>query len=181
MKKVFFSFIFMLTIVNYGNTQNLSNIACLDFTLNDSPFERGKYYSNILESIISNIDYPPHVIERNKVSEIVEKIQEEKNLFRDFKTVYEKPLKIAEVDYLVRANFTQESPLANEMSLIIEFIKVAGEGGLQKKVLPRIVVSNKDLSNTSIFEMKVKEILNKTISFAPQLGLIEKGQMATIT
>lgn len=177
MKKLIIVFFFFFTLINNIYSQNYSNVACLDVTFNDTLFNNSVYFRKLIESILSNINNPPFLVERNKVSDILEKIQEEKNFYKDFNQKYENQLKLAGVNYLLKGDFSVNNPLTGEISLIVDFIKVSGDDILQKKTLPEIILTKSEFLNNKILTEKIKDVINKSISFSPQLGLVEKNQM----
>ena len=60
--------------------QNSIGVLCNDFKINGEIKSIGREFRKSFESILSNLDHPPTVIERENLSDLITKIEEERNL-----------------------------------------------------------------------------------------------------
>ena len=172
-----FLIIFLFPYLLYS--QNTIGILCTDVKIRNNHTNESAIFRQVLESVLSNLKYPPIIIEREKLSDIIEKIQEEQNLQKDFNGLLKKPLASAQVDYIAYGNFSHT--LGSEFyEFQLEFVKVSGENALSKRVSPILRFTEKDLSsNTKIFEVQLNEMLQK-YSFLNGIGIVESEQLSEI-
>jgi hypothetical protein len=171
MKKIILIFLVFSFSINIVQAQNATNILCTDITMNDGTFYDGKIFTKGFESILSNLEMPPRIVDRKNLSSVLEKIQEDKNLFKDLKVEYIDSLKIAKIDYLVYANFSK-SKASETYTFQSECVKISGDNALSKIVFPSLNFTEKDLVNTTVFENRIREMLKK-YSFTKELGIID--------
>ncbi|MBK8702696.1 MAG: hypothetical protein IPN33_03160 [Saprospiraceae bacterium] len=145
---------------------------------NNEIFSKSEDFKKSYESVLSNLNRPPNIVERSKLGSILELIQDEENLLRDFDQKKTKTLKAAEVDYLIYGNFFV-SPFSDTVFFQSECIKVSGNSGLTKFVFPTITLTEGELSNLQIFESKVRTVLND-YAFVADLGIVENEVLSEI-
>lgn len=154
-----------------ANAQDdIVNIYCKDFTLNDSIFDKGDDYRKVFESLLQSLDSPPLLIERDKIDEVIEVMQEEKNLRLDFNQKDATLLKVMEVDYLLFGNFNISS-LTGIVEFQSECIKISGENSFLNIVFPTIRFTENEFISSKIFELRVKSMLNE-FAFTNKLGVV---------
>ena len=167
--------VFIFIFSNNLKSQNQVSIYCRDFTLNDSTFKKGNDYRKVYESVLLRLESPPVLVERDKVDEVFEVIQDEKNLKTDFNQEDAKLFKILEVDYLIFADFVV-SPLTGHVEFLSECVRIDKENTLLNIVFPPIRFSEKEFSSSIIFELRVKELLSK-YSFTEDLGVVSSNAL----
>lgn len=158
--------------------QQSINILCSDFTLNEESWGVGKKLRKVFESVLSNLENPPALVEREKLSMLLERIQEEKNLSKDFGSVNLTKLQAANVDFLIVGNFSK-SLVSESYEFYAECIKISGQNALSKTVFTTLRFRENDLINTSIFENEVRGMLEK-YSFIKGIGILENQQYKEI-
>lgn len=163
-------------LISYG--QQSINILCSDFTLNEKPFEKGKDLRRVFESVLSNLENPPTLIEREKLAVVLERIQEEKNLAKDFDAGSIAKLQTANVNFLIVGDFSK-SLVSESYEFHAECIKISGQNALSKTVFQTLRFRETDLINTSFFENEVIEMLGK-YSFIKGIGILENQQYKEI-
>lgn len=169
--------VFFLLITHYGFGQNIS-IYCEETTSNEENFSKGLEYKKGIERVISNLDNAPVLVERDKISELIEFIQDEYNLSRDFGFGKNQIISKSEVDYIVFSNFST-NPLRPKSYLEIECVKVSGEASLSKYSFPIVVFSNEELENLLLFEKKLESTLGN-FSFIDKIGIVENKVLEEI-
>lgn len=169
---IFFSFPSLLV------GQNSIGVLCNDFKINAEVKSIGKEFRKSFESILSNLDYPPTVIERENLSDLITKIEEERNLYNDFNNGQLEDLKAAKVDYVVYGNF-HKSFINEKYEFQLEFVKISGENALSKRVFPILRFTEKELEGSELFEEKVKAMLNN-YAFTKEFGIVENEQLDEI-
>ncbi|GJM35594.1 MAG: hypothetical protein DHS20C18_45950 [Saprospiraceae bacterium] len=151
----------------------------MDFTKNNDVFKKGKSLRKSFESVLSNLDDPPNVIEREKLSQIIERIQDERNLQEDFGKQNIEELQAAKVDYVIYGNFIISDMLSDIVEFQSECIKISGENVSSKIGFPTISFKQEELSNLSSFESKIRKMLNQ-YSFLEGFGMIENEKLNEI-
>ncbi|MEJ7684015.1 MAG: hypothetical protein WKG06_40410 [Segetibacter sp.] len=100
-------------------------------------------------------------MEREKMDKFFETLQEEKNLMKDLSNEWKKKLQMANVDYLVVGDIT-ENIAADNFGLIINFIKITGDN-ITEKLQLYITINRKQISDNaeikSIFDREVQSFL----------------------
>jgi hypothetical protein len=118
------------------------------------------------------------LIERSKLSDLILLIQDEKNLSFDVNGEIIDRLSAAKVDYVIYGDFA--SPFTSEDYVFqFEIIKVSGNQIFSKKVSPPVRFSESELAGTSIFNIRMRPIIEK-YSFSSKVGLLEKDQFDQI-
>lgn len=173
----FLLILFLLTVVK-GIAQETLNILCVDFKKNDQIFSQGKQFRLSFESVLSNLEHPPIVIEREKLSQLLSQIQDEANLQKDFNTNYNEELKAANVDFIIYGGFYKKS-LSDSVEFRSECVKISGENIFSKLAFPKIKFAEKDLDDFTIFENEVRRMLSK-YSFIKGFGIVDSEQLKEI-
>lgn len=176
MKKVFFLFLRFLSLSVFG--QKSIGIACDNFKINNEQREDGIDYRKSLESVLSNLKYPPLIIEREKISELIIRIQEEINLSKDLGTKYISDLKTAKVDYIIYSNF-EKKIIQEAYYLQMECIKIRGENTFSKITFPILKFTEKEITNKEIFQKRLSVMLS-AYAFSEDFGIIENEQLGKI-
>jgi hypothetical protein len=157
--------------------QNKIGILCNDFKINNEERAIGGEFRKTFESVLSILKYPPNIIEREKVPDLLLLIQEEKNLYNDFgNSTIKVKLEAALVDYVVYGNFHKPF-VSDEYEFQLEFVKVSGKNVLSKRVFPIIRFSENELNGTKYFENKIKTMLDE-VAFSSEFGIIEESQLS---
>ena len=168
----------LIFCVTKSFSQDEIGVLCVDFTINGKEHNKGKYFRPVFESILSNIESPPRLIERSKLSDLILLIQDEKNLSIDINGEIIDRLSAAKVDYVIYGDFA--SPFTSEDYVFqFEIIKVSGDQLFSKKVSPPVRFSESELAGTSIFNNRMQPIIEK-YSFISNVGLLEKDQFVEI-
>jgi hypothetical protein len=174
-------FLFYLIIQlfsSYAIAQNPIGILCTNFLVNDEISDEGSTYRKSLESVLSNLKFPPMIIDREKIPDLITKIQEEINLNKDISGKYINDLKVAQVDYIMYGNFDKK--LTNKTyDLQLECEKVSGENAFSKKAFPILSFTEKDLRNTDNFRKKLSVMLSN-YAFSEEFGILENEQLSRI-
>lgn len=113
--------------------QKTKGVVTLDFTYNREILPQGKDLRQILENTISIIEPSFKILQRDNLSLLIEKLQEELNLQKDFNQEGESisQLKIKGADYLVVSNLTHN--FANDLFRCqIDFINISGNSAFEK-------------------------------------------------
>lgn len=140
-------------------SQDKYNIVCKDFTFEQKPYTQGKILRNIFEVVVTENKYPFKLLNREKMDEFFETLQEEKNLAKDLSSELKSKLQLASVDYFVTGDLNENIGTDN-YTLIIDFIKIAGYNVTEK--LPMLITfSRTNFSNTET----IKNIFEKEIEF----------------
>ncbi len=122
------------------------------------------------------MQYPPIIVEREKLSDLLVFIEEEKNLRKDFNNNnLQEKFEAAQVDYIAYGNFYKAFN-SDEYDFQLEFIKVSGSDVLSVIPLPITRFKEKELIGTRPFEEKVNEVL-KTIVFTKEFGITQKSAL----
>lgn len=172
-----FSLVFLF-VISVCFSQNSNNILCLDFTLNGKKFSRSRELLQAFEGVLAHIENPPVIIEREKLASIIEKIQEEQNLAKDFSGEVLSDLTIAHVDYILYGSFSKV--LTSETyDFRFEFVKISGTRVSSKFVSPIIRFTEQELSNSFDFEQKTRAELSK-YSFIEGVGIIGAAEYKNI-
>jgi hypothetical protein len=160
MKRIIF-LICSFIISEFGWGQQKFNLVCRDFTFEQVVSTTGKNLRNIFESVISKSNYPFKVLEREKMDKIFETLQEEKNLVKDLSTEWKKKLELANIDYLVVGDLSENIPMDN-FSLLINFIKISGDD-MTVKLPMFITISRKQISDNEelkiVFDREIQAFL----------------------
>lgn len=139
-------------------SQDKFNVVCQDFTFDQKPYTQGKNLRNIFEVVITENRYPFKLVSREKMDELFQTLQEEKNLAKDLSSELKSKLQLASVDYLVIGDLN-ENIGTDKYTLIINFIKIAGKNVTEK--LPMLLTFNRtDFSDNEI----IKNIFEKEIA-----------------
>ena len=172
-------FIIAVLSLRQASAQGSINLLCLDVKKNGNLFYEGDIYRKSFESVLSNLDNPPTLVEREKLDEILEKMTEERNLAKDFDMPlpYFNKLKAANIDYLAYGNFTH-LPLTDIIEFDCEFIKISGDDVSSKMVFSTLRFDARKLSR-EIFEEKLT-ILFSNYSFINGLGVVDNDQLQII-
>ena len=171
---------FLLIVLLYTSSlfaQKKIGLLCTNFKINNEIREDGAVYRKSLESVLSNLKNPPIIIDRDNLSDLLIKIQEEANLNADFQQSIP-ILKAANIDYVVYANI-EKRVVENFYNLQIEFVKISGENTFSKKMFPILIFTENELRNTYKFREKLNELLN-TYAFTVEFGIIENEQLQKI-
>ena len=174
-------FIFYLNILVFSSRilgQKSIGLVCTNFTINDKNREEGVEFRRIVESVLSNLKYPPEIIDREKIQDLLVKIQDEVNLDKDLKINEVKELKAAQVDYLMYGNFYNKF-LNDTYDLEIECIKISGENVFSKIAFPILSFTEKEITNTQMFRKKLSDMFNE-YAFTEDFGIIENTQLDKI-
>lgn len=166
--------IFFLFWWTFCNGQGSINVLCIDFSLNTKKYTRGKEFRKVFEGVLANIANPPVIVEREKIADILEKIQEEQNLAKDLSSKQINSLNTANIDYLIYGYFTKVQT-SETYDFQFEFVKISGLYSLSKNISSIIRFTEEHLSNSIEFENKVREELNK-YSFINGIGLLGSEQ-----
>jgi hypothetical protein len=134
------------------------NITCIDFTFQGRKSNEGANIRKNFESALPKFSYLFNVVERQEMTILFQKIQEEQNLYKDFNTISKKP-ELAGVDYLVIGDITAKSNL-DGYRVNLYFAKLTGNEITTK--LPMQVLATKEelLDEDQMkrkFEMALKE------------------------
>jgi hypothetical protein len=139
MKKFYLSSVFILC--TFGSFSQI-NVACTNFTSEGKKWQAGTALRKIFESAISKSNLRFKLIERgDDISIYFEKLQEEKNLYKDLFEDFSKKPELAGVDYLVVGNVTSNIS-TGKFSLNISFLKLTGKDATMK--LPLLIILSKD-------------------------------------
>lgn len=158
--------------------QETVNVLCVDFKKNGEEFSKGKEFRLSFESVLSNLNNAPRLVEREKLGEILLQIQNEENLQKDFNRNYIIKLNAVQVDYLIYGSFYTSS-LREVVEFRSECVKISRDNTTSKLVFPTVNFTEKELSDFTIFEVRVKEML-KEYSFVEGLGIVETKQLEEI-
>ncbi|MCB9301001.1 MAG: hypothetical protein H6566_10165 [Lewinellaceae bacterium] len=159
-------------------SQETINVLCLDFKKNNENFSRGREFRLSFESVLSNLDNAPILVEREKLGELLAQIQNERNLQRDVNNHQIIALKAAKVDYVIYGEFFASS-LRETVEFRSECVNISNENATTKIVFPTISFEEKELSNFSLFEERIRKMLNN-YSFVEGLGVVESKQLDEI-
>lgn len=146
------------------------NVACTNFTYEGKKSQIGTSLRKTFEASLSKSNLPFRLIEREDISQFFEKLQEEKNLYKDLFKEFNKKPELAGVDYLVVGNV--ESSIATEKySLSINFIKLTGNDATMK--LPLLIILSKDqiMDDAQVQNIFISEIN----TFADNYFIIKKN------
>jgi hypothetical protein len=175
MNKIFI-IVFVFTF-HIGFSQSVS-VLISETTLNGKEFDKSQTFQNSIESVISNLERAPLVVERSRLSELIEIIQDEKNLFRDFGFKDLNKLNPENIDYVIFSNFIT-SPTSTITNLQIQCIKIRGESILSKFVFPTIQLNNSDMEEMKLFENRIQSVLEK-FAFVDKLGVLSNATLKEI-
>lgn len=170
----FFTFVITLQVT----AQNATGIVCTDITINDQSRDVGSEFRRSLESVLSSLKNPPIIIERKKIQELIEKVQEELNLNKDLNTNEIQKLRAAQVDYVMYGNFVRRLTNVN-YDLQLECIKISGINAFSKISFPILSFTEEELTNTDMFRKKLFEMLNN-YSFSSDFGIIQNDLLFKI-
>jgi hypothetical protein len=148
------------------------NVACTNFTSEGKKWQTGTGLRKVFESAISKSKLRFKLIERSDdISLFFEKLQEEKNIYKDLFEDFSKKPELAGIDYLVVGNITSNVS-TGKFSLNINFLKLTGKDATMK--LPLLIILTKDqiLDDSQTESVFVTE-LN---SFADNFALAIKNQ-----
>ncbi len=173
---IFFLNILLFPSIIFG--QKPIGIICTDFKINNKNRQEGVDFRRSVESILSNLKYPPEIIDREKIQAVLVKIQDEINLNRDLNIDETRELKAAQVDYLMYGNFDKRLTSVT-YDLQIECIKISGDNAFSKKAFPIISFTEDELSNSQIFRKKLSDMFNE-YAFTEDFGIIENIQLNKI-
>lgn len=164
--KLLSSFLILLLSINPLFAQRAYTVACKEFTLDYKKFEKGKKIKSVFESALTNPKFPFKVVEREKLDQILEEIQNEKNLQTDFgkKSVL---TEIKGVDYIIEGNIVKDA-LSEKSTLFINFIQISGNEATLK--LPLIIeVKNAEFGDEflleKVFSEKIYNFSNEHFNF----------------
>lgn len=176
--KKFFSYIvvcFPLILFSQSNV----GIFCNNFEINNEKREEDDNLKALREAFkrtLQKLQYPPIIVEREKLSDLLVFIEEEKNLRKDFNNNnLQEKFEAAQVDYIAYGNFYKAFN-SDEYDFQLEFIKVSGSDVLSVIPLPITRFKEKELIGTRPFEEKVNEVL-KTIVFTKEFGITQKSAL----
>lgn len=176
MKKFYLAIVFIFSLTAYG--QKRISLLCTNFKVNNEPREDGASYRKSLESVLSNLKYPPLIVDRENLPDLFIKIQEEANLNRDLNSQSIPALQAAHVEFIMYANFDKK--LVNDTyDLQLECIKISGENSFSKKIFPILKLTEKEISNTDRFRQRLNDLLN-SYAFTEDFGIIENDQLEEI-
>ena len=175
-KVLLFLGVSIIPIVFFG--QKSVGILCIDFKINNEKRQEGIEYRRSLESVLSTLKYPPLIIDREKMQELLNKIEYERNLKTDLNIKDAGQLKNAQVDYLMFGNLSKSLSNVN-WDLSLECTKIIGENTFSKVPFPIISFTEKDILNTEIFRSKLFEML-KEYAFTDEFGIIQNAQLNKI-
>lgn len=179
MSKVICIFCFNLLLFSAGALgQNAIGLVCTNFTVNGQNREEGKEYRRSVESVLSSLKYPPELIDREKIQDLLVKIQDEVNLNKDLNISEARELKAARVDYLMYGNFDKKL-INSSYDLEIECIKISGDNAFSKIAFPILSFTENDLTNTQIFRNRILDMFSK-YAFTEDFGIIENSQLNKI-
>ncbi|MDP4265068.1 MAG: hypothetical protein Q8941_21245 [Bacteroidota bacterium] len=136
-------------------SQTKFNVACKDFTYRTSKSEIGKNVREIFEIALSNSSNRFKILERDKIDVLFESIQEEKNLYKDLSTEFDKKLQVIGVDFLVLGNIDLDMG-TGLYTLLINFIKITGSDITEK--LPLMISLSKEQLSDNIELKRLLEI-----------------------
>jgi len=170
----FFTFITMTRVT----AQNPIGVVCTDITINNQNREVGSEFRRSLESVLSSLKDPPIVIDRDKIQDLIEKVQEEINLNKDLNSTEVHNLNAAQVDYVMYGNFVRRLTNVN-YDLQLECIKISGDNAFSKISFPILSFSEEELDNTQIFRKKLFEMLNN-FSFSSDFGIVQNALLFKI-
>jgi hypothetical protein len=105
--------------------QNKVNVSCMDFTFQGKKNSQGNSLKKIFEEELVNSSLIWNVVERDRMDLFFQKLQEEKNLYKDFNKVLKNP-ELAGVDYLIIGDIDLNITL-DKYKVNISFIKLTGE------------------------------------------------------
>lgn len=160
----------LLSTLSLCTAQNSKNVLCLDFTLNGEKFSRGKELRRVFEGVLSNIDNPPVIVEREKLALIIGKIQEEQNLASDFSNEVISNLRVSQVDYVLLGSFTKIMT-SETYDFRFEFVRISGTNISSKTVSSIIRFTEAELASSFNFEQKMVASLSR-YSFVGGFGVI---------
>lgn len=158
--------------------QNAVGVLCYDFKLNNETPQFGKEYRKLLESVLSNLKNPPLIIEREKIPELLLRIQEERNLFEDIRAGEIGTLRAAKVDYVIYGSFYKKIS-SDKYDFYLESIKLLSNNSFSKNTFPVLRFTESEIQNTEVFESRLKGLL-KDYSFIDGIGLIDNSQLNEI-
>jgi len=107
------------------HAQNKLNVSCMDFTFGGKKNVQGNSLKKIYEEELANSNLIWNVVERDRMDIFFQKLQEEKNLYKDFNNVLKNP-ELAGVDYLIIGDIDLNLTL-DKYKVNISFIKLTGE------------------------------------------------------
>ena len=142
--------------------QSKFNVACKDFTFNNTKADIGNRLKNIFEIVLSNSSNHFTILERDKLDVLFESIQEEKNLYKDLSTGFDKKLQAKGVDYLVIGNIDLNIG-TGLYTLLIHFIKITGKDITEKLPLMLSLDKNQisdDKELKKLFENEIEKFIN---------------------
>lgn len=102
------------------------NFSCTSFTYEGKRWEDGSNLKRIFEVSLSNKKLPFRVVEREEINIVFEKLQEEKNLYKDLLMEFAKKPELAGADYVVVGNVVHNIG-TQKYSLNINFFKYTGK------------------------------------------------------
>lgn len=152
----------------YLYSQDKVSVTCVNFTFSKTKNVRGSEIKKLFEQTLIDSKTIWNVVEREEMFVFLQKLQEEKNLEKDFKEVSTRP-ELARVDYLVIGDITLNSRL-DKYKLDISFIKLRGEQVTSKLPL-QVSFSKDEISDDSA----VTTILTKALKDFTESHFIVNG------
>jgi hypothetical protein len=136
--------------------QNKVNVACVDFTFEGKKSAEGNSLKKAFENALFRSNEIYNVVERDRMDIFFEKLQEEKNLYKDLNKVFKAP-ELVGVDYLVIGDFDL-NPSLEKYKLNISFIKLTGEQVTTKLPLQVNFTKGQILDDDTIINIFVESI-----------------------